>query len=292
MRNKALLALLLLPALATPGCGENRARTSFDRYERSVEKVLVEEDDLRSRFGEKNEDALVYGKQPELLAMVKNEIRPFYRRMAEAVAAVKPEGKRLEEIHALLLQYVDLRRRLFDVYLEHQEEAEAAERREGSIQEALDRAQADIQKLGRKLGTLFQKGGAAADKLLPILRESDRVSYELGVRLAALREGTARAAPFLEALEKRVRPGYAKIEKDLASVEAGTAGAELLAAAREYVAGLRKLVDLGEKLGRARLLTEKKLLPLQERFKSLKEEGDEALKTYKEEARRYRDSLR
>jgi hypothetical protein len=196
----ALLLLLAGWALLFQGCGPSEESQLLKTYEVQVEPLLKEDEpvgqrieDLRKEFEAGNSTA------DDFLPFAKTTGLPFYGNIAEKAQAIKPGFKELEDAHAMLVQYIAMRReylavivRVFEagtsepmlrltkahVALQEQWQALAAEAQGAKGDMDVARAIGECQAFEARIG-LFRRGGVArevvqaeiSDILLPNVRK-------------------------------------------------------------------------------------------------------------------------
>lgn len=292
MRNKGplLLLALLLPVFAGACEGDER-KEAFASYEQKVDPLLEKEARLRARFEDEANDAFAYrGGGGELADLVKNRLVPFYGEMAKGVAAIEPEGTELARIHSLLARYVDLRRQFFTGYLAMGRQAEATSKAIRPYALEVDAARSGVANTAQKLQSLLPKAPAdLQQRLAALLQPEQNYQRQIWTMEQAVEQGLLSGADFRRVVEEKVRPRYDELAKTFDGMEVGAEGEALLQAAKSWVSAMQKALDASLKLADAAPASDANASP--ERLQSLQQEAAETLAAFKDEAKKYRNSL-
>lgn len=301
MRSKPVLSGLALAAGAVPilalllaagSCGSDDEKAAFDAYERAVNPILEKEQRLRERFEDQVRDAVVYDASEKVGTFVEKRLAPFYEEMDGEVRAIRPEGGDLAEIHPLLIRYVELRREFLDLYRQVDALEKAARSQLAPLTAKAEAANRAIERQGAPLLRAFQANPQAGRAFVPILNAEKDKGQEVRRYVALLAQGQPLAAQFLNELETNYRPFYAEKLNEARVIMESEENREVRGRVIDYLKKAGDYLDAAAEVARARAEVERKMTPVGKKIEAVQSEADELLKTYKSEARRYREGLR
>lgn len=110
MGNVPSAGLLLLLASTLPSCGGNPAKAGLLAYESAMEVTMAEDGRVSASLSDLKEDLFAANaRSVDQARFARETAGPFYDRFRAAAAAAPTADPRLEEVHGILLQYVDHR---------------------------------------------------------------------------------------------------------------------------------------------------------------------------------------
>jgi cell division FtsZ-interacting protein ZapD len=164
--------------------------------------------------------------------------------------------------------------------------------REKPALEKLDAATECWQEKVRDLQKAIEADPGSMEAIALIFGQEQQAVNALFHNLDAMRQNLVEAEEYLKFLDEQIVPFYAKMRDRMDKLEAGAVAKEVRESAKVYFASIDDLIDAAREVARIRPELKKELIPLQQRFGELQDEAEELIQSFKEEAKRYRDSLR
>jgi hypothetical protein len=280
--------MLLLPV----GCGGGDAKRAFEEYEAAVGPLLDAEEKNYGEFRELSADAFHYGADEKVSKYIRKVLTPFYAKMEQSLEAVKPEGEELASIHQLLLDYVGHRRKTFDVFREMEGLDSRFQASSAELRAKIHRLGLAAEKKGKAIQPAFEAAPEDGQRVLETLGQIAQMAQNTQQSLDALQAGGVPSDQYLAYVDKQVRPFIAAQKKNLADVTVTPKGKVLVATVVTYLEAIETLLEASRPLAEARKKVEQTGAPVQQRLAQQTREADRTFEVYKEEARKYRDSLR
>jgi hypothetical protein len=285
MRNKATLLALVL---AFAACGSGAEKAAFDRYERSVSDFLTEEAGLRALYDEEYQNMATYGRQESFDRLVRQKMIPFYHEMAAGIAKVEPEGERLKQIHAKLIEYVGLREELFEL---DTQAAKLSDLEQPAL-DRLNKAMTERDKHTRAFSESLLAKPKMNQKLAGLFGPEQQAALSVVQNLSAVRNGEVPAADLLKYMDEQIDPFYSELVRKLSDLSGEGMDEEVLRVAKAYVGSTMALFISVREVAELRPKMLEELVPLRERYQNLLTVTGERFEEYREAAKSYRDSLR
>jgi hypothetical protein len=246
-----------------------------------------------ARFKEKMGDASIYGKGTELLSLIKDRMAPFYGKMDREAKAIHPDSPRLREIHAGLLQYLELMNKFLTGYLALTDHASSLVAATQAASEKVDDAMQAVEKAAKSVDAAGSSAPQVAAQVVPVIQDGLSRLKEFQIAIDAVRTGRLDPARFRQFVEQRVQPYLDRSEKEVDAFKSDLAGAVVVTAAKGFFQAARGMVQAGLDLAdQAKGKGSAGDLPTQDSLQTLWKSAEQARTAYQEDAKRYREGLK